>query len=136
MCSSDLVHLQAVGSRESIKARLLGMDAPEICQAFGADSKAALSRRINQMMVTVESLRQDDYGRALAIIYLNGEEINAWMVQQGFAWSYGARGSKGPYKRDEEQARQMRRGLFANHQAMKPSQFRRKNKACPAHASA
>lgn len=131
----DTVHLQPLGGRQEIKARLLGIDAPEICQAFGHEAHEALARRLNNMLVTVESDRQDDYGRALARIYLNGEDMGSWMVKQGLAWSYGAGRSKGPYRQDEQEAKAARRGLFAEADPMKPAQFRRKYKTCyPGHA--
>ncbi len=126
----DTVHLQIVGGREMLKARLEGIDAPEICQTFGPQSRDALARRINQVMVTVESTRQDDYGRSLAVIYLNGQNINAWLVQQGFAWSFGRKGSKGPYATEEAEAKSQRKGLFAEDKPIRPAQFRRKHKGC------
>ena len=126
----DTVHLQPVGGREEIKARLLGIDAPEICQAFGSEARDALARRINGFTVMVKTNRQDDYGRALTTLYLNGEDIGSWLVKQGYAWSYGARGSKGPYRVDELSARVARRGLFADADAIKPSEFRRQYKPC------
>lgn len=126
----DTVHLQSPSGLGDIKARLLGIDAPEICQEGGGAAKDALTRRIQGLMVMVESNRQDDYGRALARIYLNGEDVGGWMVKQGMAWSYGARGSKGPYRLEELQARATQRGLFSNDQAMKPSDFRRKYQPC------
>jgi micrococcal nuclease len=126
----DTVHLQPIGGREEIKARLLGIDAPEICQAFGNLSRDALARRINGLTVVVHTHRQDDYGRALVRLYLNGEDISSWLVKQGWAWSYGARGSKGPYRLDELSARVARRGLFSDDNAIKPSAFRRQYKPC------
>ena len=129
----DTVHLQPVGGRQEIKARLLGIDAPEICQSFGHQAHEALARRLTDKVVMVESDRQDDYGRALARIYLNGEDMGGWLVRQGLAWSYGAGRSKGPYRVDEAEARAARRGLFVEPDAMKPSQFRRKYKSCYSH---
>ena len=129
----DTVHLQPVGGRQEIKARLLGIDAPEICQSFGHEARDALARRLSNAVVMVESNRQDDYGRALARIYLNGEDMGGWLVRQGLAWSYGAGRSKGPYRLDEQEARAARRGLFVEPEALKPAQFRRKYKPCHQH---
>ena len=126
----DTVHLQILGGRETLKARLQGIDAPEICQSFGPQSRDALARRINQMMVTVQSTRLDEYGRSLVVIYINGEDINAWLVKQGYAWSFGRKGSKGPYAAEESQAKLQKRGLFADEGAVRPAQFRRKHKGC------
>lgn len=126
----DTLHLQPMGGRQTVKVRLLGVDAPEICQAFGHEAKDALARRLSNVMVTVESNRQDDYGRVLARLYLNGEDMGGWMVKQGLAWSYGKGRSKGPYRLDEQEARSARRGVFSQADPIKPSQFRRKRKSC------
>jgi micrococcal nuclease len=127
----DTVHLLPLGARDTIKARLNGIDAPEICQPFGPQSRDALTQKIHQKVVIVESPRLDDYGRSLAVLYLNNDNINAWLVNEGYAWSYGRKGSRGPYASEESQAKSGKRGLFADSKATRPRDFRRKNKGCP-----
>ncbi len=113
-----------------IKLRLQGIDAPERCQAGGAQATAALSERVLHQRVQVHTRAKDDYQRTLGNLLLNGEDISEWMVLQGHAWSYHYRHSHGPYADQEQAARGARRGLFADAAAVEPRWFRRDHGPC------
>jgi endonuclease YncB( thermonuclease family) len=112
------------------KIRIEGIDAPEVCQAYGEQSKTALKQRLLQQKVTIHSRRVDDYGRDVAKITLNTQDIGAWMVSQGHAWSYHYRHSAGPYAAQEHEARSGKRGLFAAPAPVEPRVFRRTHGSC------
>ena len=116
------------------RVRLHGIDAPESCQAHGAESTQALRELLMQHVVRVTWMERDTYGRWLARLHdVNRTEIadvGAWMVANGHAWSYQFKGDPGPYAREEQRATAGRQGLFAMSQAMRPYQFRRKNGPC------
>ncbi len=114
-----------------IKLRLQGIDAPERCQAWGPQAQAALSARVLHQRVQWQTRGRDDYERNLGNIWLEGEDVSAWLVSSGHAWSYRYRHSSGPYATQEEAARLSRRGLFADPQALPPRQFRKLNGPCP-----
>ena len=103
---------------------------PERCQAWGAQATAALEVRVLHQRVQVQTRAKDDHQRALGNLLLNGEDVNAWMVTQGHAWSYRFRRSGGPYAEPEQQARAARRGLFADPAATEPRWFRRDHGPC------
>lgn len=113
-----------------LKLRLLGIDAPERCQAWGAQATAALTARVLNRHVRLDTRAHDDYGRVLASLSLDGEDIGGWMVRQGHAWSYHYRRSAGPYAAQEDEARRQARGLFADAGAEEPRWFRRRHGAC------
>lgn len=83
----DTVILLVNGS-ETIKVRLSEIDAPETNQPWGSKSKQAVSLLIATKNVTVSTTGKDRYGRTLGIIYLQQENINKLMVQNGDAWAY------------------------------------------------
>jgi len=112
------------------KLRILGIDAPEICQAGGESSRKALIRLVLHQRVNVTVTRQDVYGRGLARVYLNNQDLGALMVTSGQAWSYGWQKSSGPYAREQTQAQQLHLGLFAEGQAMNPKDFRKRHGGC------
>jgi endonuclease YncB( thermonuclease family) len=68
-------------------------DAPEICQAGGPQSLAALKAKVQGQTVTLQTNRYDDYGRMLARVSLTTgagtsaarQDIGAWMVERGQA---------------------------------------------------
>jgi micrococcal nuclease len=120
----------AATNSEPRKIRIAGIDAPESCQQYGAQSTAALKKLVASKSVTVQSKRFDDYGRDVAKITLNNIDVGAWMVRNGHAWSYHFRHSSGPYQVEEEAATRARLGLFADTAAVEPRFFRREHGSC------
>jgi endonuclease YncB( thermonuclease family) len=114
-----------------IAVRLVGIDAPESCQAFGAEAKRALAARVLHEHVTVRTRALDDYHRSLARIELAGEDVNAWMVRHGYAWSMTFKGRRGAYARVEAQARRAHAGLWSGRAPENPRSFRQRHGPCP-----
>lgn len=127
----DTLWVQPLPDGRYRKLRLDGLDAPEICQDGGLTSRDALAARVLQQLVTVRERTSDDYGRALVRLSHAGEDVGAWMVRQGMAWSYRWRHSDGPYADDEALARGQKRGLFAAAAPEIPRDFRRRHGPCP-----
>jgi endonuclease YncB( thermonuclease family) len=113
-----------------IKLRLLGIDAPERCQAGGAQATAALASRVLHQRVQVRTRAKDDYQRSLAQLRLGDEDIAAWMVSRGYAWSYRYHRSLGPYAAQEGAARAAGLGIFADPAAIEPRDFRKRFGPC------
>lgn len=70
------------------KIRLFGIDAPEMGQAFGKQSKKMLSDLIFNKTILIEPTGIDIYKRLIANIYLNNVWINSKMIELGRAWAY------------------------------------------------
>ncbi|MFN9708343.1 MAG: thermonuclease family protein [Burkholderiales bacterium] len=121
---------EAVGECPLMKLRIQGMDAPEVCQDLGEQSAAALRSRVLNQKVTVSLSSQDRYGRELGRVRLNDDDVGAWMVRQGWAWSYRYKHNAGPYTREEQQAREAQRGVFADPAAIEPRAFRQSHGPC------
>lgn len=112
------------------EVRLQGIDAPEICQAFGASARDALAARVLHRRVAVNSRARDSYRRALGRVTLNGQDLGAWMVGRGYAWSYRFHRDVGPYAAQEARARNARLGLWADGPAIEPREFRKRRGSC------
>ncbi len=117
--------------RKPVKVRLLGIDAPERCQAGGAESTAALTSRVLRREVAVRVVGRDGYGRLLGEVRLDGQDLGAWMVREGHAWSHRRFGVADVYASEEAQARSAQRGLFGDPAAIEPRSFRRSRGNCP-----
>jgi len=115
--------------RQQIKCRMYGIDAPESSQDYGQRSKAALSDAIFQKMVSVEILDQDQYGRSVCRVFLNGIDINKLQLQRGMAWHYKRYSQDAAYSQAESAARQQRLGLWSDSNPMPPWSFRRNERA-------
>lgn len=116
-------------NKQQVKCRLYGIDAPESNQAYGQASKASLSDMVFGKEVNVEVMDQDQYGRSVCRIVLNGVDVNKVQVQRGFAWHYKFYSNDESYARAERDARQQRLGLWAESNPTPPWSFRRNQKA-------
>lgn len=110
--------------------RVDGVDAPEICQLRGETARSVLAAHVLGQQVQVRGRRTDQYGRLLARITLQGQDVGGWMVSQGQAWSYRYRRNAGPYAAQEAQARALGRGLFADVRPEHPREFRKRHGSC------
>ena len=142
----DTLWVKTAPNNEPRKVRLIGIDAPESCQAWGAEATAALTSRVRFKTVQLQTRAKDDYGRLLAVVTEGGNDVGQWMVANGHAWSYHrtrGRISKsgqasqniylGPYGAEETKAKSTSRGLWAKGaaQAVEPRMFRKTRGACP-----
>ena len=126
----DTVWVKPLAGGPYRKLRLDGIDAPEICQRDGTAARDALAGRVLRQVVQVRVHASDTYGRGLARLTHQGDDINGWLVQRGWAWSYRWRTGDGPYAALEERAREARQGLFAHPAAQTPRDFRRVHGPC------
>lgn len=113
----------------SIKIRMYGIDAPESKQAFGQKAKQALTTAIATKIITVIDHGTDIYGRMLGTIWLDGYDINASMVDSGYAWVYRFEDSAivPGYIKYESAAQKETKGLWADTNPVPPWQWRQAN---------
>jgi endonuclease YncB( thermonuclease family) len=127
----DTVWVRAASGGAPQPVRLQGIDAPELCQAWGPQAREALARRVLHQPVTVTTRGRDGYDRLLGQLQWSGQDMGRWLVASGLAWSPGFQGRPGPYASQQALARQARRGLWADAQPLEPRRFRRLHGACP-----
>ncbi len=103
------------------RIRLHGIDSPESAQRCtrpngqqwrcGQKAALALADRIGRQTVRCEGKERDRYGRLVAVCYHKGQNLNAWMVRQGWALAY-RRYSK-DYVGQEQQAEASKAGIWS-----------------------
>jgi endonuclease YncB( thermonuclease family) len=103
------------------KIRLASIDAPETDQVClnatatrwtcGIEARDRLAAHIGGRSIDCSPTGTDAYGRTLAGCALAGEDLNKWMVRQGWARAF-VRYSK-EYVPDEEAARTAGRGIWS-----------------------
>ena len=54
----------------------------------GREAARALASRIGSRPVACEERDQDRYGQMVAVCRVRGEDVNAWMVAEGWAFAY------------------------------------------------
>ena len=75
-------------------------------------------------VVEVAENGKDRYKRAIGTIYLNGKDINAQMVESGYAWAYRKFSKK--YTAQESKAKSQKLGLWRDKEPIPPWEWRRR----------
>jgi micrococcal nuclease len=141
LSEGDQITVNSFGTE--IKVRLYGIVAPQIAkvdkfsgwskagQPYGEEAFRALSIKILHQQVKVEIRstlvhKGDDKQLALAVVYLDGRNINMEMVSDGWAWAYKKVSNKEDfpkYQLAEKQARAKRKGLWVQGIPQPPWEF-------------
>ena len=119
----DTIRAEAKG--KEIKIRLVEIDAPEINQPFGAQSKNFLNKLLHEKDVTLIAQGEDRYGRTLGEIYANGESANALMIKSGFAWVYDIYVKDSSLYKYQDQAKAENLGLWQAENPIAPWVWRK-----------
>lgn len=112
------------------KIRLAGIDAPEKSQAYAQRSRESLDELVAGRTVIVETNKKDRYGRLVGKVLVNGRDINIEQIRRGLAWFYRHYKKELPesdqqsYDRAEAEAKDYRRGLWADRNPTPPWDFR------------
>lgn len=126
---SDGDTITVLKDREQVKVRLVEIDAPEKGQAFGNRSKQALSELVRGKQVEIRERGTDRYGRTLGRVYQSGVDVNAEMVRRGMVWVYVKYAKDQGFYQIETEAREQRRGLWADKDPVPPWEWRRARKS-------
>ena len=106
----DTIRAEAKG--KEIKIRLVEIDAPEMNQPFGAQSKNFLNRLLYEKDVTLIAQGEDRYGRVLGNLFSNELNVNMLMVKFGFAWVYEKYAKDSSLYKYQDQAKAENLGLW------------------------
>lgn len=125
----DTLTILTEGNTE-VRIRLSAIDAPEKAQAFGTQSKKALSDTCFGKSATVKIVDTDRYGRTVGAVTCDGVIANDAQVSAGMAWVYRkyAEGFGYLYKL-EENARASQRGLWNDKNPIPPWEWRKAKRA-------
>lgn len=75
-------------SRTSRKIWLAGIDAPELGQRFGEESRTNLAQLVLGKPINVEYIKRDRYGRIIGRLINNDQDINLLQIKGGYAWYF------------------------------------------------
>ncbi len=129
--------------KKQVKVRLYQIDAPESGQAYGQKAKQVLSDMIYGQYATIRLHGKDQYKRRFGTIEYTDcwpnevncadeetklQNINLNMIKQGYAWHYPYDGENSQYQQAEQEAREAKRGLWADKHAVAPWEWRNEKK--------
>ncbi|WP_161781973.1 thermonuclease family protein [Nitratireductor basaltis] len=138
LAMSELAGIPRVADGDSLvlggeRLRLKGVDAPEIGQGCemggqtydcGRKARQALQKLVGSAALACKGWERDRYDRLLVRCTADGRDINAQLVEAGWAVAYG------DYEREERRARAERRGIWAG-EFDEPSEWRRMKASRP-----
>ena len=108
-----------------VRVRLYGIDAPELSQKYGEESKSKLKKLIRRKMELIV-LSTDKYQREIGLLYVNKTCINSSMLLEGYAWYYvDSRPVCNLYKHHEEYARNKKLGIWKDTDNIEPWIYRK-----------
>ncbi len=116
-------------SNELIKIRLAEIDAPELNQPFGFNSKNCLKSLIKKSKgeVFFKFKEKDRYERHVGWIYSKNLDINLEMVKSGCAWAYDRYVEREVLFKHQDFAKEKKIGLWENDKAIEPWKWRQLN---------
>jgi len=117
--------------REQVKIGLYGIDAPEGAQPLGNRANQMTGDLAAGKIVTVKPKDNDRYGRTVAgIILPDGRSLTQELARAGLAWHYVRYVPRDKeLARLEAEAREAKRGLWADKEPMAPWDWRGRSKA-------
>jgi micrococcal nuclease len=128
----DTITIQA-GNLE-FRVRLHGIDAPDLRQPMGTEARLMLQRLLGvgtgrisdpptvRLMVT----DIDRFGRIIARVFVEDQEVNLSLLELGYAWHYLEFDQSQDYVRAQEIAQRTRLGLWAEDDPIAPWEWRRR----------
>jgi micrococcal nuclease len=121
---SDGDTITVLVGKQQLKVRLEGIDAPESGQSFGRKAKDALAALVAGKNVSVRKTGDDQYGRTLGVVIVDGVDVNAKLVEDGWAWHFKKYSTDARLAKLEVEARKARRGLWADAMPLSPWEYR------------
>ena len=121
---SDGDTISVMQNGRAVRVRLDGIDCPEQAQDFGQRAKRFTSSLVFGKKVVVDVRDVDRYGRLVARVYTDGEDVSLALLRAGFAWHYKQYSSDRMLADAENEARASRIGLWSQGTPVAPWQFR------------
>ena len=123
MTDGDTLTVLRAGHAATV--RLQGVDAPEKRQAYGDRARRFVADLAFDQTVSVRTTGRDRNGRLLGEVVLpDGRSLNQELVRAGYAWWFRKYSRDVRLARLEDEARQDRRGLWADDAPQAPWEYR------------
>ena len=113
--------LDTAGKQQKVKVSEI--DAPELGQPYGRDARDTLAEFIFGKSLAVVPIRSTSDGLVVCKVSVNGKDIGREMVVAGAAWTEPT--SESPLLKDQQDAKEARRGLWSEVSPTPPWEFRK-----------
>lgn len=98
------------------RIKLIGVDAPELTDCLGEESKSALEKLLQGKTIQLAEEKRDGFGRRMALVYTSDKTlINTAIVQRGFARiDYTPNSQSELFKTVNNQAKNEKIGIYSD----------------------
>ncbi|MEG0868351.1 MAG: thermonuclease family protein, partial [Hafnia sp.] len=107
-----------------LRVDLESIDAPELNQAYGEESKAFLANLIEGKKVTIQQVKTVEYRHITGFVKLENLEVNRKMISSGMAWYDLRNGYDALLKDTQKEAKNAKIGLWSDKKAISPWDYR------------
>jgi len=125
----DLITITSKG--KEVEVRLFGIDTPEKTQAFGQSAKNFTGAMASGKEIRVEPIFKDPNGKTVAMVFVNGFNLNEQIISQGFGWvcrQYCKESFCADWLKLEANAKASQKGLWADANPIPPWEYRQKQR--------
>jgi len=114
---------------QQIQIRLNGIDAPDEKQPYAKEAKEALAKLVQDQQLKIETSGEDRYKRTIGNVLVGETNVNQKLVRDGWAWWFRryAPDDKA-LEAAEKEAREAKRGLWADPSPVAPWDFRQQER--------
>src|SRR5690606_26039875 len=114
-------------TNRQIRVRLYGIDCPENGQDFANVAKKFTSDLCFSKIVSMNVKDIDRYGRTVGIVWApDSINVNLELLREGLAWHYKFFDQSEEFAQAEHLAKQHKKGLWVQGNAVPPWEYRRK----------
>ncbi|MFC3198047.1 thermonuclease family protein [Parapedobacter deserti] len=111
---------------EQQRVRLHGVDCPERGQPYSRVATTFAKEMLASGSVKVKEMNIDRYGRVVGVVYIaDSINLNVRLLNEGLAWHYKAYDNDPLWGAIESDAREARRGLWSDSNAIAPWRWRK-----------
>lgn len=114
--------LDHAGTRHRVS--LYGCDAPEVGQLHWTHARDSLAAKITNRQIRFDPVEVDREGRNVGKLYVGDRHINLEQVREGYGWHRTDRQPVRDFALAERDARDHRRGIWAERNPVEPWKFR------------
>jgi endonuclease YncB( thermonuclease family) len=114
-----------------VKIKLYGIDAPEMEQDYGQTARNLTATLVAGRNIEIEQKDVDQLGRMVGLVNIDGQSLNALIVQNGFAWVDRQDCKEklcSGWIKAEESAQSKRKGMWAAPNIAPPWEWRNQQK--------
>ena len=124
----DTVSFQTQSGKK-LRVRLADIDAPELDQPWGPAAKTALEIWAEGKSGSIEIVDTDRYGRKVAYLYVNDENMNERLISEGLAWVYMDFLRDRSFISVQRDAKSREEGLWSSADPIQPSIWRSRERS-------